>query len=450
MSDTLDHRIALTPKQFDFVNDRTSWEIMYSGAFRAGKSRALCVRAMTLARHPRSKVGMARKTLKSFRDTTLRTLLEPDGDLPPVLPEGSYSHNKNDCRIRLHSGGVIDYFGCEDAEGLGSLFFSDLCLDEAIQFSKKEYDWLIGRYTVSYSQAIGNPFVGPGSGKVPSERHTNTLAIATNPGDPSHFLYDRFFVKRNERRRVIHTASYENTYLSPQTIESLSELTGVSRERYYEGRWVSFDGSLVVPGLRECVVAGVPFDVSRIDPRERVGGIDFGFNDPTAILTGVYRDGVLWVIACHRAARCLSAEHAGNVWDQHTYYCDPAGTQAREDLASEVRRLGGTGRLRIAPRGKGAVGTVVEAEWETVRRFVSEGRLWIVDGAEHQLCLEADNLTYGESTGKVNQFRNDTYGHFDCLDALRYMVAGCERSVGELAPMIVDRAPSWREQLRSV
>lgn len=424
MTDT--YELSLTDKQYAFVEDRESWEILYSGAFGAGKTRALCVRAMMMAQHPRAKVGMCRKTLKAFRDTTLRTLIEPDGDLPPVIPEGTYSHNKNDCRIRFHHGGIIDYFGCEDADRLGSLFFSDICIDEAIEFSEKEYAMLEGRLRVSFMRDPDDADSLVGSGRRDGVRNINTLAMATNPGDPSHFLYQRFFVDDHEHRRVIHTESSENTYLSSQYIERLAGLQGVSRERYFKGQWVSFEGSLVVPGLRDCVIDAVPWDYRTLPDNEMVGGIDYGYTDPTAIITGVYRDQVLYIIDVYRASRLLSCDHAQNVMPGHTYYGDPAGTQAREDLASEVRRLHGRSRIINAPRAKkSALGSIVESEWGEVRRLIAEGRLKIVESAAKQLLIEADNLCYSDTTGKVNQYRNDTYGHFDCLDALRYMAMGC-------------------------
>ena len=88
-------RHSLLPKQFDFVKSEAR-EVLYSGAYAAGKTRALCYRLVSRAQVEGSREGICRKHLVTLKASTLRTLLEPDGTAPPVLPAGSYQHNKSE------------------------------------------------------------------------------------------------------------------------------------------------------------------------------------------------------------------------------------------------------------------------------------------------------------------------------------------------------------------
>ena len=83
-------KFDLLPAQLDFIRARER-EVLYSGAFGAGKTRALCMKLVSrLVGRPGAREGLARKHLVSLKATTLRTLLEQDGNLPPVLPRGTY------------------------------------------------------------------------------------------------------------------------------------------------------------------------------------------------------------------------------------------------------------------------------------------------------------------------------------------------------------------------
>ena len=91
----------LLPKQDLFVK-ATEREVLYSGAFAAGKTRCLCLKAVMRASHPGTREGLCRKHLVSLKATTLKTLLEPDGHLPAMLPKGTYTHHKSDKIIKLN------------------------------------------------------------------------------------------------------------------------------------------------------------------------------------------------------------------------------------------------------------------------------------------------------------------------------------------------------------
>ena len=100
------HELEVLPQQLRFLTSDAR-EVLYSGAFGAGKTRAICLRCAMRASVQGAREGLCRKTVVALKRSTLKTLLEPDGLLPPILPQGSYEYKKIDGEIRIHGGGTI-------------------------------------------------------------------------------------------------------------------------------------------------------------------------------------------------------------------------------------------------------------------------------------------------------------------------------------------------------
>ncbi|GAG09975.1 unnamed protein product, partial [marine sediment metagenome] len=226
----------LLPPQAEFISAEPPpglervFEIMYSGAYGAGKSRALCLKAvLRVIGHPGAFEGLTRKTLVEMRQTTLRTLLEADGDLPAVLVPGTYHHRKTERTIHINGGGVIHYFGCDDHEAMRSLNLSGCGIDESTELDENEYLTLVGRVRRKAGAGL-------------------QVYSATNPGGTGHFLYKRFSVGDPSRRKpqchVIHTRSEDNWMLPAAYLGTLSEFTGQYHDRYVLGKWGNFEGMI--------------------------------------------------------------------------------------------------------------------------------------------------------------------------------------------------------------
>lgn len=208
---------------------------------------------------------------------------------------------------------------------------------------------------------------------------------------------------------------------------------------------------LVLPGLRECVIDELPFDAANVsDPQARGGGIDHGYHDPTAIITLVEVDQVAYVVDVYRVSGGLAEDHVKGLCVGHTYYCDPSGTAAREEMIAALRRLNGQGvRLLPAPRrAQGSQLNYVNAEFQLIRTRIVTGRLKILADHAEQIVSEADNLFWNTATGLPNMVRGDAWGHFDCLDGLRYGLMGFEAAVEPprmtRKPLTLTRRQAWR------
>ena len=262
----------MLPKQIELMESR-EFEVLFSGAFRAGKTRAGCYKLLQWASVPGSFIGLCRKTYTALKQTTLRTLMKADGALPPVLPPGAYRHNKGDHIISIAGGGDIYYFGFDHPERLGSLGFDAVLVDEGIELAEDEYTMLLGRCS---GQALGY----------------QQLVTVTNPGSPNHFLHERFYGQPDETQRLIETNSLENTFLPKPYLAQLQKLTGTDYERYVLGKWTAYEGLVYRDFTRAVHVQRRPGPWKRI-----VIGVDEGFTHPGVILViGLDNDGRAHVI----------------------------------------------------------------------------------------------------------------------------------------------------------
>ncbi len=321
-----DTSLVLMPKQFEFVTDDEHVELLYSGAFGAGKSRALCVRAVRLAQYRGARVGLARKTLSDLKASTVITLLEADGELPPVLPAGSYTYHKAAQRIQLNGGGEIDLFGVDQPEKVASRPFTDICVDEGIELDKDEWDMLLGRIRVQYKRPDGT-------------FNHNSIACATNPGPPLHFLHDRFYVDQNPTRRLIETNTSENYYLPDTYIRTLNELTGPARNRYFLGLWVAYEGAVfpmfdpavhIVEQKRDWSYYVCGVDVGMTNPSSfRMHGVD-ATTRASHVVAEVYESGM---VSPELVKRATVLNHR---FGPCTFVVDPAAA----DVVKQLRNAG--------------------------------------------------------------------------------------------------------------
>lgn len=317
-----EHRqIPLLPKQLEFVEARER-ELIYSGAFGAGKTRALCWKAVQRASIPGACEILCRKHNVTLRRTTLRTLLEPDGDLPPVLTPGYYVHNKSLQTISLRGGGTIVYFGLDDPDKVGSTPATGCGVDEAVELEEADWTALRGRIRVKV-KGLSNQLYG-----------------ACNPGGPAHHLAKRFGLsgegKAAKGCRAIITKTEDNWLLPQDYVEDLRTYQGVALQRYFYGRWVAAEG-LVFPALLDAFVPHRPAPSGAM-----AGGIDFGFRNPFCALLGtIYRADngrdVLYVWWGRYLRECPLEVHAQAMAEAEgdygaEWFSDPEDPEARRDL----------------------------------------------------------------------------------------------------------------------
>jgi PBSX family phage terminase large subunit len=306
--------VNLLPKQLDFMRS-TAREVGYSGAFGAGKTRALCYRAVARASLPGSREALVRKHLTALKATTLKTLLEPEGDLPPVLPAGSYEHNKADKTIRIRGGGEIVYFALDDPDKVGSFNLSGCGIDEVVELAERDYTQLRGRNRLKIK---GLP---------------NQIYWACNPGPPTHFIAQRFGLALGAKPAdgcvAIQTSSRENTFLPADYLADLETFSGVAHKRYVLGLWVGSEGLVYDSWDRSS-------HVRQREPsefRRWIIGVDDGYTNPmAAVLLGLDGDDRIHVLEERYRSGLAMSEKVRHV----------------AELAARVTKLGGRLEMIIA------------------------------------------------------------------------------------------------------
>lgn len=198
------------------------------------------------------------------------------------------------------------------------------------------------------------------------------------------------------------------------------------RQEYPSTAEEAIQGSkgLIFPHMRDALVSEVPFDPQAVPHSERVGGIDFGYNDPTAIWTGFYIDQVLWVTGFWRKSETLAADQVEGCRVGHHYFCDPANLTERTALGRACQSESKQCRFSAAPRRKNPGEDTARIEMQNVLKMIGDGRLRILHGVAAQLIVECDTLAWNEKTGKPDDQRSDSCGHFDSIKALTYLVMG--------------------------
>jgi len=277
--------VKLLPKQYDFLFCNAK-EKMYDGAFGAGKTRILCYCAVQKALHKGNLVGLFRKTLTSLKATTLRVLLDRDGNLPPVLPKGSYIHNKSEHMVRIIGAGSIYYGGLDDPLRIASLNLGSAFVDEAREMDKDEYIMLLGRLRNT------------------ADPHRQ-LGLATNPDAPSHFLFERFYREKDNTRAVFKSKSTDNFFLPQDYIDMLAKFTGQYRDRFVLGKWVAFEGLIYDNFDRETHV--VHRDISEFE--WFLLAVDEGYSDPAVIgLWGIDSDNRMHLLKMFYETKVLPSD----------------------------------------------------------------------------------------------------------------------------------------------
>lgn len=241
-----------------FVSSTAS-RVLFSGAFGAGKTIALCAKALKLALdYPHNFGYICRKVRATIGLSTQKTFL----DL--VCPrELIVDHNKAEGLITLNNGSQLLFGGLDDPLKLGSLGAGGVgfvAIDEAIETVQDDWTMLEGRL------------------RLPNVPHQ--IFAATNPGPPTHYLYQMFFVQH--KGEVYQASTYDNPLLPEDYKTRMGELEGIYRDRYVLGLWKGLEG-LVYSAFDDKICLIPRFNIDKSWPV--YSGHDFGLVNPAALFT---------------------------------------------------------------------------------------------------------------------------------------------------------------------
>lgn len=292
------------PHQDGFIHSQAD-EVLLSGAFGAGKTRGLNEKVyLNSTIYPGNRTLLTRKTYSSITNTTLKSLMEE------VIPQSQIvGGNQQEHYIEVQSpfyptiycaacGWTGEYltptskrdkvrrnesFRCPECgatpkftpaseiyyEGLSSggtrpgempekiagMNLGGVALDEAIEVSEKDWEMLQGRLRL---EDLNNPFVP----ELPSRQ----IYSATNPADPNHWLYKRFYERGVGE--VYEGSTADNIHNPDDYLERLeNQYTGADAERLIGGEWRGYEG-LVYDDFSDSLHVLDPLDALDVLPGE--------------------------------------------------------------------------------------------------------------------------------------------------------------------------------------
>ena len=393
--------ITVLPAQATYIN-AAEREVLGYGGFGSSKSRGLCIKAFARASVPGAVELMCRKTLVAFKKTTLRTLTVPEGNMPPVLPLGSYEHNKTEGIISIKGGGTIMYFGLDNPEKVGAINATGAHVDECVEATIDDWIMLLGRIRLKVDGV------------------TRQINGVCNPSAPSHWLVEHFGITAGhacpEGRRAIHVPTADNWFLPEDYLQSLRELTGVRRKRFYEGQWVGSDGLVYDKWNRDIHVK------ARSSPWARsLVCWDDGYTNPfAALLVHLDGDGRMHIEREVYRSKMQREDKIAAVLDLGGPGCEAPGDEASPELIQAMRDNGSEAR---------GVSKSAKKVFEGITQFV-QPRLLVAGDGEPRLTVDpsCENViremeTYEWKSGKDGHAKDEPVKEHDhAMDALRYGV----------------------------
>ncbi|WP_424244404.1 phage terminase large subunit [Elusimicrobium posterum] len=217
------------------------------------------------------KIGIGRK----IGSTLSYSVIRPFEEL--LKKYGEYdekAHNKTSRTYDFENGSSILFFGLDDVEKIKSTEFNYIWLEEATDYSYEDYLFLTTRL----------------SAEKPEGWLRNKMTMTMNPGSNLHWIYTELIQKK--KAEVINTTYKDNPFLDPEYVKSLEDLEFADKnifDKLAKGLWVA---------KTESVYDRWDILSKKVWPKEEgnevLYGLDFGFNNPSALIKIIVHDGEIY------------------------------------------------------------------------------------------------------------------------------------------------------------
>ncbi|MGC9100865.1 MAG: PBSX family phage terminase large subunit [Caldisericum sp.] len=235
------------------LNSQKRYEILYGGA-GAGKSyfaaQKLVLRLLSEVPH---KILILRKVSRTNRFSTFSLVKEITNEVEGV------KINNSDLTIQFPNGNEVIFLGLDDTEKLKSIHgITSIWIEEATELTEEDFmqvDLRLRGKTQHYKQII----------------------LTFNPISALHWIKKRFFDTADKDADIFKFTYKDNAFIDKEYIEVLEGLkeTNENLYRVYAlGEWGT---------LAELIYQN--WKVQEFEkPEELIAGIDFGFNNPNAVV----------------------------------------------------------------------------------------------------------------------------------------------------------------------
>lgn len=237
-------------QQFD---DPQVVRLVWGGGAGGGKTILLCLLCVIACKkYPGTRWGLARKELKSLKQTTLATLISKVHRMLGIT-EGDYKLNMLDSTLEYTNGSQILLLDLTakpsdpEMESLGSLELTGAFVDEVGEVNKKSFDVLASRVNrwMNKEYKITGKIVGstnPSPGFVRQEFYDRYAALGG--GRMQKWKNGSVWVdggKVDAYDVYIRSTALDNSFLDQNYVEGLRRLPPQEKKRLLDGDWNYMD-----------------------------------------------------------------------------------------------------------------------------------------------------------------------------------------------------------------
>lgn len=363
------------------------WEV-YMGSAGSGKSYFITSKIVLRCCREQIRVLVCRRYGTTIRQTVFELFKEVlrKWKLTPYV-----KINEGDYRITFPNGSLIIFTGLDEETKLLSLTnISCIWVEERYEVNKDLVDQLDLRMR--------------------GQAENQQIILSFNPISSHHWLYE--LVNNPPNSYIFHHSTYkDNNFLNKEYINSLEELKVRNPQKariYCDGEWgIDTDGLVLTNWKTE------DFDINEIAKQfEHRAGMDFGFNDPSAIVDSFYdsKNKTIYISnEFYKTGQTLDELYQAIVkmnLNKTKIQCDSA-----EPRTIDYFRKKG---LYAVPCVKGA--NSIDA-----RISFLQNHLIIVNPRCKNVIMELSNFSY-EKDRKTGKYTDDKYTHefSHSIDALGY------------------------------
>ena len=259
--------LVLTDKQAEYINDRTR-HLMVLGSAGSGKTFFACVKVILYAlEHPKARIGVFRQTLPSLRETAWREIRE-------ILDKYKieYHENKSNGMITLTNKSTISFTPTDDDRKLRSLNLDMVYIEQCEEITEEAFDELDLRIRNDVAQS-----------------DYGQMLIVVQPESKHHWLYKRFYQTKanDDEYKYVHFSYLDNPYLPKEQAKIYEGLKETNYDKYCThtlGEWITSSKQIFTNNWSVGLNGREYFSYY-------VGGVDFGWNNPSCfLLCGFYDD----------------------------------------------------------------------------------------------------------------------------------------------------------------
>lgn len=408
--------------------------VLYSGAFRAGKTLLLAHIAITICIENPGVVGMLGSlTTPQLTDVVFAVFLQELARYQAVLDKAGVpitlakiKRTKGDMKVEFWNGSLVMFKPCDDELKLRGLTLDFFGLDEPIDIDESIFLQLLGRISGTGNLKTCKPFG----------------VLTTNPGSQGHWIYKYFFERQNPEFKCIETTTYENKLLPDYDnyIRRLEENYDDDWvRRYLDGKWGAFSGQ-IYKGFNPARDVGAyeayrPGKERSEEVRYYVAGVDWGIRNPSCILAlAVLTNKTIVVVEEYYVSGKTSVDIAKKISAFHKHYkfkqvyCDPSA----KDLIAQTSDLG----VPIDKANNDVAGGIGK-----IKSLFKKQALKI-DKTCYNLIRELQIYRYAKDRMNKNLTEDPVKQDDHAPDALRYALTGFRAFVGKLS-MAWGRSLYW-------